>query len=47
MTGTGEMTTSPGGYRGMLKLSGKMDGEAVNMATEYTGRRVGGCTAKP
>jgi len=46
MSGSGEMTTSPGGYRGMLKLSGKMDGEAVNMTTEYSGKRVGGCTAR-
>lgn len=46
MSGTGEMTRGQGTYQGMLKLSGKMDGEAVNMTTEYSGKLVGKCTAK-
>jgi hypothetical protein len=46
MSGSGEMTTGPGSYRGMLKLSGKVDGDPVTMTTEYSGKRVGGCTAR-
>ena len=46
MSGTGEMTRGQGSYLGVLKLSGKMDGEAMNVTTEYSGRLIGKCTAK-
>jgi len=46
MSGTGEMTRGQGSYQGVLKLSGKMDGEAMNVTTEYSGRLIGKCTAR-
>ncbi len=46
MSGTGEMTTGPSSYQGIMRLSGKMDGETTNITTEYAGRLVGKCTAK-
>jgi Protein of unknown function (DUF3617) len=46
MSGTGEMTTGPSGYQGIMRLSAKMDGETTNVTTQYSGRLVGKCTAK-
>jgi Protein of unknown function (DUF3617) len=46
MSGTGEMTTGPDSYKGIMRLSARMDGETTNMTTEYAGRLVGKCTAK-
>jgi hypothetical protein len=40
------MTRGQGTYQGVLKLSGKMDGEAMNVTTEYSGRLIGKCTAR-
>jgi hypothetical protein len=42
MTGTGEQTTSAGGYQGKMKFSGKSQGRDVNMTTAFSGKRVGG-----
>ncbi|MBI5890033.1 MAG: DUF3617 domain-containing protein [Nitrosomonadales bacterium] len=42
MTGTGEQTTSSGAYQGKIKLSGKSEGQAMNMTMAYSGKRVGG-----
>lgn len=46
MSGTGEMTTGKDSYSGKLKLAGKVDGDDATMLTEYTGKRIGKCTAK-
>lgn len=46
MNGTGEMTTGPASYSGVLRLSAKVDGEDTTMTTEFSGKRVGKCTAK-
>lgn len=46
MTGTGEIVLGQGSYQGVLRLTGKSDGETINMTTEYSGRLVGKCTAK-
>jgi len=46
MSGTGEMTTGPNSYQGIMRLSAKMDGETTNMTTEYSGSLIGKCTAK-
>lgn len=46
MSGTGEMTTGQGNYNGVMRLSGKMDGQTANITTEYSGKLVGKCTAK-
>jgi hypothetical protein len=46
MSGTGEMTTGPSSYQGIMRLSGKMDGETANITTEYAGKLLGKCTAR-
>jgi hypothetical protein len=42
MTGTGEQTTTPGGYQGKIQFSGKSRGEDMNMTMAFSGKRVGG-----
>jgi hypothetical protein len=42
MTGVGEQTTTSGAYQGKIKLSGKSEGQAMNMTMAYSGKRVGG-----
>ncbi|MBI5006032.1 MAG: DUF3617 domain-containing protein [Nitrosomonadales bacterium] len=42
MTGSGEQTTSAGGYKGKMKFSGKSDGRDMNMSSEFSGKRLGG-----
>lgn len=46
MSGTGEITATPTSYQGVMRLSAKIDGQASNMTSEYSGRLVGKCTAK-
>jgi hypothetical protein len=46
MSGTGEITTTPTSYQGIMRLSGKVGGETASMTSEYSGRLVGKCTAK-
>ncbi|OGS99247.1 MAG: hypothetical protein A3F73_06365 [Gallionellales bacterium RIFCSPLOWO2_12_FULL_59_22] len=41
MNGTGEITSTADSYHGKMHLSGKSDGEDVNMTTTYRGKRVG------
>jgi len=41
MNGTGEITSTADSYHGTMHLSGKSDGENVNMTTTYRGKRVG------
>lgn len=41
MNGTGDITSTADSYDGSMHLSGKSDGEAVNMTTTYRGKRVG------
>ena len=33
-------------YDGKMAMSGKMDGQQVEMSQTYSGKRVGDCTAK-
>lgn len=42
MTGIGEQTTTSGAYQGKIKLSGKSEGQDMNMTMAYSGKRVGG-----
>ncbi|MFA5371470.1 MAG: DUF3617 family protein [Sideroxydans sp.] len=41
MTGNGEVTHSKDSFQGITKLSGKSDGETINMTMNYSGKRVG------
>lgn len=42
MTGSGEQTTSPGGYQGKMRMSGKSGGQDMSMSTAFSGKRIGG-----
>ncbi len=42
MTGEGEQTTSPNGYQGKMKFSGKSGGRDMSMTTAFSGKRIGG-----
>jgi hypothetical protein len=42
---TGESTSSGNGYQGKMRMAGKMEGEQMEMAMEYSGTRVGNCTS--
>ena len=44
-TATGESTSSGNGYQGKMRMAGKMEGEQMEMAMEYSGTRVGNCTS--
>jgi hypothetical protein len=44
MTGTGEMTHTGDKFDGIVKMSGKMQGESMNMNQIMSGRKVGSCT---
>ncbi|HET7031987.1 MAG TPA: DUF3617 domain-containing protein [Casimicrobiaceae bacterium] len=45
MTITGESNFGSGSYEGRMAMSGKMDGQQVEMNQTYSGKRVGDCTA--
>jgi hypothetical protein len=42
MTGTGEQTTTAGGYDGKIQFAGKSRGQDMNMTMAFSGKRVGG-----
>lgn len=42
MNGVGEQTTSPNGYQGKMKFSGKSGGQDMNMTMAFSGKRLGG-----
>jgi hypothetical protein len=42
MTGIGEQTTSPNGYKGKMQFSGKSRGQDMNMTMAFSGKRIGG-----
>lgn len=42
MTGTGEVTSGPDSYKGMMHMTGRMEGEPVDMTQHFSGRKVGG-----
>ena len=46
MTVAGETTFGTNSYDGRMAMSGKMDGQQVEMNQTYSGKRVGDCTAK-
>jgi hypothetical protein len=41
----GEMTFGTNSYQGRMQMSGKMEGQPMEMTQTYSGRRVGDCTA--
>ena len=43
-TATGESTGSATAYQGRMQMSGKMQGESMEMAMTYSGARAGNCT---
>ena len=45
MTVDGEMTFGSNSYEGRMKMSGKMEGQPMEMMQTYSGKRVGDCTA--
>jgi hypothetical protein len=47
MTSTGEITFGDGTYDGRMQMTGTMEGQPMNMAQTYSGKRVGSCTAPP
>lgn len=46
MNVVGEVSFGSGSYDGKMKMSGKMEGQDVQMSQTFSGRRVGDCTAK-
>ena len=46
MSVTGETTFGANSYDGKMAMSGKMDGQQIDMNQTYSGKRVGDCTAK-
>lgn len=45
MTGTGEFVTDgPNAYHGKMHMSGKVNGEPMDMTTSYSSKRIGSCT---
>jgi len=43
MTAEGEITHTKDGYQGRMRMTGKMDGEPVDMTQTFSGRRLGEC----
>lgn len=43
-TATGESTWSGNSYEGRMRMSGKMEGQTMDMTMTYTGTRAGNCT---
>jgi Protein of unknown function (DUF3617) len=42
---TGESTTAASGYQGKMRMTGKVEGEQMEMAMAYSGARAGNCTS--
>lgn len=45
MTGNGEIISSPDSYRGTLHIRGKSEGHDVDMTSNFTGKKLGNCSA--
>jgi hypothetical protein len=45
MTGSGEVTSSPSSYQGVMHLAGNSGGMAINMTQHYRGKKIGGSCA--
>jgi len=45
MTVTGDLTYGNNSYEGKTQMSGKMEGQPMEMAQTFSGKRVGDCTA--
>ena len=43
-TATGESASAGSGYQGRMRMTGKMDGQQMDMAMTYSGARAGNCT---
>ena len=46
MFGTGDFTFGGTGYNGKIRMTGKMEGQDIEMTQTIDGRRIGGCTAR-
>ena len=46
MSGTGDFTFGGTGYNGKIRMTGKMEGQDIEMTQTIDGRRIGGCTAR-
>jgi hypothetical protein len=44
MTGEGEITQTKDAYSGRMRMTGRMDGEPMDMTQTFSGRRLGECT---
>lgn len=44
MSGQGEVTATDGSYSGTMKMKGMQEGQPVDMAMAYSGKRIGSCT---
>lgn len=44
MTGEGDVTLAGAGYSGKTRISGKMEGQNVEMTQTFSGKKVGDCT---
>jgi hypothetical protein len=45
MTVSGETTMGNNSYEGRMQMTGKMEGQDMQMTQTYSGKRVGDCTA--
>lgn len=44
MTAEGEITRGKDSYQGRMRMTGKVDGQAMNMTHTFSGRKVGPCS---
>lgn len=47
LTGTGEVTSSPGAYQGVMRLKGKSGGMDIDMNQNFRGKKIGGSCTLP
>jgi len=47
MTGSGEITSSGNSYSGKMHITGKVDGESMDMKQSFSGKKLGSCEYTP
>jgi hypothetical protein len=47
MTGSGEITNSGSSYSGKMHITGKVDGESMDMKQSFSGKKLGSCEYTP
>lgn len=47
MTGSGEITSSGNTYSGKMHITGKMEGESIDMKQSFSGKKLGSCEYTP